>query len=161
MKTKARLIFSVAHFALVVLGLMVLGALVVVVPASASSLSARFNEFAGESVTIAILLSTPLAVFLVVLGTTALLLRLVQTDRMFSERVFKWVNVLSLASFVQGITFIVVGTWFSNQGGLPPFYLFGLLFLSLLSVAVGLVTAALLQLLKKATAVSQDLEGVI
>lgn len=161
MKTKARLIFSLAHFALVVLGLMVLGALVVVVPASASSLSARFNEFAGESVTIAILLSTPLAVFLVVLGTTALLLRLVQTDRMFSERVFKWVNVLSLASFVQGITFIVVGTWFSNQGGLPPFYLFGLLFLSLLSVAVGLVTAALLQLLKKATAVSQDLEGVI
>lgn len=161
MKTKARLIFSLAHFALVVLGLMVLGALVVVVPASASSLSARFNEFAGESVTIAILLSTPLAVFLVVLGTTALLLRLVQTDRMFSERVFKWVNVLSLASFVQGITFIVVGTWFSNKGGLPPFYLFALLFLSLLSVAVGLVTAALLQLLKKATAVSQDLEGVI
>lgn len=161
MKTKARLIFFVAHFALVVLGLMVLGALVAVVPASASSLSARFKEFAGESVTIAILLSTPLAVFLVVLGTTALLLRLVQTDRMFSERVFKWVNVLSLASFVEGITFIVVGTWFSNQGGLPPFYLFGLLFLSLLSIAVGLVTAALLQLLKKATAVSQDLEGVI
>ena len=161
MKTKNSLLFTSSNAVLTLLGLMVLGALVVVVPASASSLSARFNEFAGESVAIAILLSTPLAVFLVVLGTTALLLRLVQTDRMFSERVFKWVNVLSLASFVQGITFIVVGTWFSNQGGLPPFYLFGLLFLSLLSVAVGLVTAALLQLLKKATAVSQDLEGVI
>lgn len=161
MKTKNSLLFTSSNAVLALLGLMVLGALVVVVPASASSLSARFNEFAGESVTISMLLAIPLAVFLVVLGTTALLLRLVQTDRMFSERVFKWVNVLSLASFVQGITFIVVGTWFSSQGGLPPFYLFGLLFLSLLSIAVGLVTAALLQLLKKATAVSQDLEGVI
>lgn len=161
MKTKVQWVFSVTYTALVLLGVLVLGALVFVVPASAKSLSERYTEFAGESATIAALLSAPLTIFLFVIAIIVFLLRLVRTDQMFSNQVFRWVNYLALASFLQALGFIVIGLWFSYQSGLPPFYLFGLVFLTLLSVAVGLVTVALLELLKRATAVAQDLEGVI
>lgn len=131
------------------------------VPAISGGLAATYSEFANDQAVIAALLSAPVIAAELIIAEIMYLLWLVHKDRMFSARVYKWVQLLVATTLGLAGSFVAIQVWLSQKGTLPPFYLFALVILTLISIAVALVTRSLLGLLRKATSATEDLEGVI
>ncbi len=96
----------------------------------------------------------------VVLACTWRLLSLVEHDRIFSEGAFVWVDLIVGALAVAWVLFAgfaaVVGLRADDPGG--PLVLFALL---LVGGVVGLLVVVMRALLRQATVLRDDLEGVI
>lgn len=147
-----------------ILGLLMafgLGVTLVVVPAMVDSLIRTYPEFSEDRFTLSLLLTVPLVIGEALVAEVALLLRLVHKDRMFSERVHKWVSLLAWTSFALAISIASIGFWLAANDTLPPIVLLTIVGLTLLVAAVSIVTRSLLVLLRRATAAAVDLEGVI
>jgi hypothetical protein len=80
---------------------------------------------------------------------------------MFSKSVFKWVRRLAGTGLALAASIAAIGIWLSYKNTLPPLVFLILVGSFLLVTAVSLVTITLFGLLKRATSVSEELEGVI
>ncbi|MEI6665714.1 MAG: DUF2975 domain-containing protein [Chloroflexota bacterium] len=88
------------------------------------------------------------------------LLSLVQSDRIFSNEAFKWVSAIIWA-IAGGWTVLVSFTaWVLSQADDPGMPMV-LIFLSLAVTVVGLLMVVMRALLRQATLLRSDLEGVI
>jgi hypothetical protein len=88
------------------------------------------------------------------------LLGLVQSDRIFSNAAFKWVDAIIWA-IGGGWAVLVAGTaWVLSQADDPGVPMV-LIFLSLSVTVVGLLMVVMRALLRQATVLRNDLEGVI
>ena len=138
-----------------------LAALTLVLPAWASGLSATYDEFAEDEHWLQTIVSAPGVCFEFIALEVAYLLWLVHRDRMFSARVYKWVNLLGVTFLALAGSFVAIGTWLAIKETLPPAAALVLAAFSIVAAAVGLVTRSLLVLLRRATNATQELEGVI
>jgi xanthosine utilization system XapX-like protein len=80
---------------------------------------------------------------------------------MFSSTAQKWVRVLSYNAGALSASFAAILIWLNIKNTLPPIIGLVLLLGFFLPLAVALVTRTLLVLLKRATAASEELEGVV
>jgi hypothetical protein len=135
--------------------------LAVFMPVWADHLVEANPEYRSQSTVIRPLISAPVAIFELIALEVAYLLWLVHRDRMFSARVFKWVNLLGVTFLALATSFIAIGAWLTIKETLPPAVALVLAALSIVAAAVGLVTRSLLVLLRRATNATQELEGVI
>jgi hypothetical protein len=96
----------------------------------------------------------------VVVVSTWKLLGLVQSDRIFSDAAFKWVNAIIWA--IAGAWTILVGflVWVFSNADDPGFPMV-LLFFVLSVTVVGLLMIVMRALLRQATALRTDMEAVI
>jgi len=96
----------------------------------------------------------------VVVFSTWKLLSLVQSDRIFSDAAFKWVNAIIWA--IAGAWTILVGflIWVFSNADDPGFPMV-LLFFVLSVTVVGLLMIVMRALLRQATALRTDMEAVI
>ncbi len=96
----------------------------------------------------------------VVVVSTWKLLGLVQSDRIFSDAAFKWVNAIIWA--IAGAWTILVGflIWVFSNADDPGFPMV-LLFFVLSVTVVGLLMIVMRALLRQATALRTDMEAVI
>ena len=132
-----------------------------VLPVWARGLAMSYSEYSSDHNSMLVLTSAPVAIFELIALEVAYLLWLVHRDRMFSARVFKWVNLLSVTFLALAGSFVAIGTWLAIKETLPPAVALVLAALSIVAAAVGLVTRSLLVLLRRATNATQELEGVI
>ena len=161
MKVSERIVFVSGCAALVLLQLIFALGWIYGAPALASGLQNEFSEYANDRGLIQFQISAPLVILQLILIEIIYLLWLVHRNRMFSPRVDKWVKLLVMTTLALSASFIAIGIWLSIKQTLPPIVLFGLMGCALGSFSVAMVTQSLLGLLRKATHVSQELEGVI
>ncbi len=131
------------------------------IPTWASGLEEKYVEYQGEQPILVILLGVPVLLFELVVIEVAYLLWLVTNSRMFTDKAFKWVRLLSLTSFAIAASLVALGSWLTAKNTFPPAVLFVLTAMVLFACAVGFITRSLQGLLSKATAATLDLEGVI
>ena len=142
--------------------LMMIGLLVsVVVPFVASGLVDEYSEYANDFWVILGMLFAPTILAESLLVIILVLLRRIRVDQMFSNASHKWVVSLSYNAAALSATFVVILVWLSIKNTLPPVIALLLLIGIFLPLAVSLVTRSLLVLLKRATAKSEELEGVV
>jgi hypothetical protein len=96
----------------------------------------------------------------VVVFSTWQLLRLVQSDRIFSDAAFKWVNAIIWAIAAGWAILVGFLAWVLSQADDPGFPMV-LLFFVLAVTVVGLLMIVMRALLRQATALRTDMEAVI
>lgn len=131
------------------------------VPLTSVSLASSYSEFSNEGLPLMALFGTPVLLGQSFLALVLLLLGRIRTDRMFSPKVNKWVRLLGWNAAAIAASFSAIFAWFATKNTLPPLVLLALIVAILLSLAVALVTASLLGILRRATAAKQELDGVI
>ena len=142
--------------------LMLIGILVsIAVPFAASWLVSAYSEYTNDFWIITGMLLAPALLAESLLVIILVLLRRIRVDQMFSVAAHKWVRALSYNAAALSGTFAVILVWLNIKNTLPPIIGLVLLIGFFLPLAVALVTRTLLVLLKKATAASQELEGVV
>jgi hypothetical protein len=141
---------------------MLIGILVsIAVPFAASWLVSEYSEYTNDFWIITGMLLAPALLAESLLVIILVLLRRIRVDQMFSVAAHKWVRALSYNAATLSGTFAVILVWLNIKNTLPPIIGLVLLIGFFLPMAVALVTRTLLVLLKKATAASQELEGVV
>ena len=142
--------------------LMLIGILVsIAVPFAASWLVSEYSEYTNDFWIITGMLLAPALLAESLLVIILVLLRRIRVDQMFSVAAHKWVRALSYNAATLSGTFAVILVWLNIKNTLPPIIGLVLLIGFFLPLAVALVTRTLLVLLKKATAASEELEGVV
>jgi hypothetical protein len=142
--------------------LMFFGALTLIaVPYIASTLVAEYSEYTNDFWVITGMLLAPTLLAQSLLIIILVLLRRIRVDQMFSVAAHKWVRVLSYNAAALSATFAVILVWLNIKNSVPPIIGLVLLIGFFLPLAVALVTRTLLVLLKKATAASEELAGVV
>jgi len=149
---------SITLWTLVLFGLV---GVTLVVPIVSDSLAKQFTEYSNERWTIQALLSGPVILGIFLILEILLLLKLAKSNEMFSKSVFKWVRLLAGTGLALAASIAAIGIWLSYKNTLPPFVFLILVGSFLLVAAVSLVTMTLFGLLKRATSVTEELEGVI
>jgi hypothetical protein len=141
---------------------MLIGILVsIAVPFAASWLVSEYSEYTNDFWIITGMLLAPALLAESLLVIILVLLRRIRVDQMFSVAAHKWVRALSYNAATLSGTFAVILVWLNIKNTLPPIIGLVLLIGFFLPLAVALVTRTLLVLLKKATAASEELEGVV
>jgi hypothetical protein len=141
---------------------MLIGILVsIAVPFAASWLVSEHSEYTNDFWLITGMLLAPALLAESLLVIILVLLRRIRVDQMFSVAAHKWVRALSYNAAALSGTFAVILVWLNIKNTLPPIIGLVLLIGFFLPLAVALVTRTLLVLLKKATAASEELEGVV
>ena len=135
--------------------------LLFVVPLLSVELASSYGEFSNEGLPIMALIGTPVLLGEALLVIVLILLGKIRKDRMFSPAVHKWVKLLAWDAAALACSFAVILFWLGAKNTLPPLVVLTLLVASMLSLAVALVTANLLALLRKATVATEELNGVI
>jgi hypothetical protein len=161
MKIFERITYRLGAITLWVLVFFGIFGLTFLVPLVSESLSSQYGEYANDRWAIQALLSAPVFLGTVFILEVLYLLKLAHKDQMFSNNVFKWVRLLAGTGFVLSASIISIGIWLSAKNTLPPAVALILLTSFLLATAASLVTLTLFALLKRATYVSEELEGVI
>jgi hypothetical protein len=147
---------------LVIWILMFFGVLTLIaVPFIASTLVAEYSEYTNDFWVITGMLLAPTLLAQSLLIIILVLLRRIRVDQMFSVAAHKWVRALYYNAAALSGTFAVILVWLNIKNTLPPIIGLVLLIGFFLPLAVALVTRTLLVLLKKATAASEELEGVV
>ena len=158
-KTKTAALFaSIAIWALVVVGVAFLG---LFIPILSSELSETYAEYAGDSLTIQVLLSNVVATGMVTLASIAWLILRLKNSKLLLEPSLRVVNVLMFSLFGVAASFAALLAWLGVKNTLPPSILLFLLVAILLAIAAAFVVASLKSVLQEATAARQELEGVI
>lgn len=144
-------------------GAFVLGALSIALflPVWADQLVQGNREYEDEGSVILVLTSAPVVLFEVISLEVAYLLWLIHRDRMFSTRVYKWINLLGATFMALAGSFVAIGAWLMVKETMPPAVALVLAALSIVAAAIGLVTRSLLVLLRRANIAHEELEGVI
>lgn len=146
----------------VIWALMLLGSVVLLAtPLIASGLVDQYSDYEGHFWTITALLFAPAAAALTLLAIILVLLRRIRLEQLFSSSTNKWVQALSVVATVLSMSFAVIFGWLNFMNTMPPIIGAMLLIAFLLPLAVALVTRTLLGELKKATAATEELEGVV
>lgn len=161
MQGAGRFIYMLASVVLWVLVLIGFAFHFAFVPALSHGINQEFEEFANDRWLIQGLITAPVIFGQILLLIIIFLLRRIRAEQMFSTSVYKWVRLLAVDALALAASFVTIFVWLNIKNTLPPAIGIVLLVAILLSLAVSLVTASLLGLLKKATDVSQELEGVI
>jgi hypothetical protein len=130
-------------------------------PFLASTLASEYGEYAKDFWVITGLLLAPVFLAESLLVIILVLLRRIRIDQMFSSTAQKWVRVLSYNAGALSASFAAILIWLNIKNTLPPIIGLVLLLGFFLPLAVALVTRTLLVLLKRATAASEELEGVV
>jgi len=148
---------------LVIWMLLILGSLglVVLVPALAGELTSEFSEYRSDFIVLVLLLATPVSIGLAILTIILLLMRRIRLDKMLTSNSFGPIKALIIAISALAASFVLIVGWLSLKNTLPPVILIILAVLSLISLAVALVTNVLFGLLKQAVANSEELSEVI
>lgn len=147
---------------LVIWILMFFGVLTLIaVPSIASALVAEYSEYTNDFWVITGMLLAPTLLAQSLLIIILVLLRRIRVDQMFSVAAHRWVRALSYNAAALSATFAVILVWLNIKNTVPPTIGLVLLIGFFLPLAVALVTRTLLVLLKKATAASEELEGVV
>lgn len=133
----------------------------IAVPFIASTLVAEYSEYTNDFWVITGMLLAPTLLAQSLLIIILVLLRRIRVDQMFSVAAHKWVRALYYNAAALSGTFAVILVWLNIKNTLPPIIGLVLLIGFFLPLAVALVTRTLLVLLKKATAASEELEGVV
>jgi hypothetical protein len=142
--------------------LMFIGVLAAIAaPFLASTLASEYGEYAKDFWVITGLLLAPVFLAESLLVIILVLLRRIRIDQMFSSTAQKWVRVLSYNAGALSASFAAILIWLNIKNTLPPIIGLVLLLGFFLPLAVALVTRTLLVLLKRATAASEELEGVV
>lgn len=142
--------------------LMILGGLLfLATPLIASGLVDQYSDYAGDFWTITIMLAVPALAAISLLAIVLVLLRRIRIDAMFTTQTNGWVRALSYSAGVLSLSFAFIFGWLTMKNTLPPVIGAMLLIAFLLPLAVALVTRTLLGLLQRATAASEELEGVV
>ncbi len=158
-KTKTAALFAaIAIWTLVVVGVAFLG---LFIPILSSELSETYAEYAGDSLTIQVLLSNVVATGMVTLASIAWLILRLKNSKLLLEPSLRVVNVLMFSLFGVAASFAALLTWLGVKNTLPPSILLFLLVAILLAIAAAFVVASLKSVLQEATAARQELEGVI
>jgi hypothetical protein len=130
-------------------------------PFLASALVSEYSEYADDFWVISGLLLVPVLLAEALLVIILVLLRRIRIDQMFSSAAHKWVRLLSYNTGALSASFVAILIWLNVKNTLPPVIGLVLLLGFFLPLAVALVTRTLLVLLKRATAASEELEGVV
>ena len=147
---------------LVIWILMFFGVLTLIaVPFIASTLVAEYSEYTNDFWVITGMLLAPTLLAQSLLIIILVLLRRIRVDQMFSVAAHRRVRALSYNAAALSATFAVILVWLNIKNTLPPIIGLVLIMGFFLPLAVALVTRTLLVLLKKATAASEELEGVV
>jgi hypothetical protein len=142
--------------------LMLIGVLVAIAaPFLASALASEYGEYAKDFWVITGLLLAPVFLAESLLVIILVLLRRIRIDQMFSSTAHKWVRILSYNAGALSASFAAILIWLNIKNTLPPIIGLVLLLGFFLPLAVALATRTLLVLLKRATAASEELEGVV
>ena len=142
--------------------LMFFGVLTLIaVPFIASTLVAEYSEYINDFWVITGLLLAPTLLAQSLLIIILVLLRRIRVDQMFSVAAHRWVRALSYNAAALSATFAVILVWLNIKNSVPAIIGLVLLIGFFLPLAVALVTRTLLVLLKKATAASEELAGVV
>jgi hypothetical protein len=142
--------------------LMFIGVLAAIAaPFLASALVSEYSDYANDFWIIAGLISLPILLAESMLVIILVLLRRIRIDQMFSSTAHKWVRVLSYNAGALSASFLAILIWLNVKNTLPPIVGLVLLLGFFLPLAVALVARTLLVLLKRATAASEELEGVV
>jgi hypothetical protein len=149
---------AITSWLLVLFGIL---GLTLVAPLLSESLSGAYSEYANDRWTIQFLLSAPVFLGTVFILEVLFLLRLAYKNEMFSNSSFKWVRLLAGTGFALSASIVAIGGWLSVKNTLPPLLALVIAVSFLLVTATSLVTLSLFSLLKRATFVSDELEGVI
>ena len=155
--------FTYVLGSIILWGLIVLAAIVLVtfIPVNSAAFQGSYLEFSNDSLTIQTLLSVPVLIGQLILFEVMYLIRLVHRNQMFTNRALKWVRALTVSAFALSVSIGAIAGWLIFKNTLPPFVGMFLATTFFLALAVGLVVISLLGLLKRATQVAQELEGVI
>lgn len=135
--------------------------LLFIVPLLAVELASAYSEFSNEGLAIMALIGTPVLLGQTLLVIVLVLLRRIRADRVFAAASYKWVKLLAWNAAALAVSFGAILVWLSAKNTLPPLVLATLLIATLLSLGVALVTATLFGILRQATAVTEELEGLI
>jgi MFS family permease len=143
--------------------LFIIGALVaaLIAPAISEFLTRTYSEYANDRLVIQLLLTTPVALGMLIVLTVLLLVRLVHKNQIMSNNAYKWVKALTLTTFGLAVSLLAIILWLNSKNTLPPLVGAALVSGTLLALAVGFVTLTLASLLKRATTNVEELEGVI
>ena len=142
--------------------LMIIGVVVsIAIPFISSELVNEYSEYANDFWVITLLLMVPTVLAESLLSVILVLLRRIRIDQMFSGSAHKWVRALSYNAAGLSAAFAVIFVWLSAKNTLPPVIALVLIMAFFLPLAVALVTRTLLGLLQKATAATEELEGVV
>lgn len=142
--------------------LMLIGlAVSLVVPFVAADLVKNYSEYANDFWVLTSFLLVPIILAESLLVIILVLLRRIRIDQMFSIDSHRWVSALSFNAAALSALFFVILVWLSIKATLPPLVGLALLIGTFLPLAVALVSRTLLVLLKKATASTEELYGVI
>ena len=133
----------------------------IAVPFIASTLVAEYSEYINDFWVITGLLLAPTLLAQSLLIIILVLLRRIRVDQMFSVAAHRWVRALSYNAAALSATFAVILVWLNIKNSVPAIIGLVLLIGFFLPLAVALVTRTLLVLLKKATAASEELAGVV
>jgi hypothetical protein len=153
-----------AHFAAIatIWVLILIGVLIsIAVPFIASGLVDEYGTFAKDFWIITALLYVPIIFAESLLVVILALLRRIRIEQMFASSTQNWVRALSLTACALSASFVAILFWLNLKKTLPPVVGIALITGVFLPLAVALVTTSLLGLLKQATSVSQELEGVV
>ncbi len=159
MKSNTATLFAgIAIWALVIIGAGFLG---LFIPILSGELSETYSEYAGDSLTIQLLLSSVVATGMVTLTSIAWLILRLKNSKLLLEPSLRVVSVLMFSLFGVAASFAALLTWLSVKNTLPPSILLFLLVAILLAMAAAFVVASLKNVLQEATSARQELEGVI
>lgn len=158
-KTKTAVLFAtIALWALVVIGVAFLG---LFIPILSGELSATYSEYSEDSLTIQLLLSSVVVTGMVTLASIAWLLMRLKNSKLLQDPSLRVVSVLMFSLFGVAASFAALLMWLGVKNTLPPSILLILLVAILLATAAAFVVASLKSVLQEATAVRQELDGVI
>jgi hypothetical protein len=154
----ATLFAGIVIWALVIIGVALLG---LFIPTLSGELSKMYSDYAGDALTIQLLLSTVVATGLMALLSISWLLVRLKNSKLLLEPSLRVVGVLMVSLFGVAASFAALLAWLGFKNTLPPSVLLVLVVAILLAAAAALVVASLKSVLLEATSARQDLEGVI
>jgi cytochrome bd-type quinol oxidase subunit 2 len=124
-------------------------------------LSETYSEYAADSLTIQLLLSSVVVTGMVTLASIAWLLMRLKNSKLLQDPSLRVVSVLMFSLFGVAASFAALLMWLGVKNTLPPSILLILLVAILLATAAAFVVASLKNVLREATAARQELDGVI
>ena len=149
---------NVAIWLLLIIGA---AAVVFIAPTLASALTARYEEYQGDFVSLMFLLSAPVAAVMSMLVIVLVLLQRIRADRMFSSDVNRWIQALAISALMIALSILAILVWLAVKNTLPPLVLIALSVGFITALAIASVIRSLLALLRSAREAKDELAAVI